>query len=98
MMSVSASRAVPTERPTELVVAVQSPFVRSLRRLMRNPSGRIGLIMVGLFCLVAFVAPYIAPYNPVEQFPGAQLKPPSAQFLLGTDELGRDLLSRLLYG
>jgi peptide/nickel transport system permease protein len=97
-MSVSASRAAPADHPTGTVVAVPSPLMRSFRRLLRNPSGRIGLVMVGLFCFVALVAPYVAPYNPVEQFPGAQLKPPSAQYLLGTDELGRDLLSRLLYG
>lgn len=97
-MSVSASRASTVERTAETMVTVESPLVRSLRRLLRNPSGRIGLVIIGFFCAVALVAPYVAPYNPVEQFQGAQLRPPSGQYLLGTDELGRDILSRLLYG
>jgi ABC-type dipeptide/oligopeptide/nickel transport system permease subunit len=98
MMDVSASRPLTDDHPTQPVVAVQSPFARAMGRLMRNPSGRIGFLLVGLFCLVALLAPVVAPYDPVEQFPGAQLRPPSAQFPLGTDDLGRDILSRLLYG
>ena len=47
---------------------------------------------------MAIAAPWIAPYDPLLQHPGAELRPPGPDFLLGTDELGRDLLSRILYG
>ena len=97
-MSVSTSTTMAAEHASAPAVVVQSPFARAMVRLMRNPSGKIGLVLVGLFCLVALVAPYAAPYDPVEQFPGAQLKPPSPEYPLGTDDLGRDILSRLLYG
>jgi ABC-type dipeptide/oligopeptide/nickel transport system permease subunit len=46
----------------------------------------------------AIRASAIAPYNPTEQFPGSELAAPSARFLLGTDNLGRDILSRLIFG
>lgn len=97
-MSLSASPASMVTRPTETLVSVPSPLVRSLRRLLRNPSGRIGLAIIAVFVVLAITAPLLAPYDPVEQFQGAQLKPPGAQFWLGSDELGRDILSRLLYG
>ncbi len=53
---------------------------------------------MALFILVAYLGPLIAPYDPVELHLNAQLKAPSAQYLLGTDELGRDILSRIIYG
>jgi len=53
---------------------------------------------MALFVLVAYLGPLIAPYDPIELHLDAQLKPPSAQYLLGTDELGRDILSRIIYG
>ncbi|RDJ21296.1 ABC transporter permease [Bosea caraganae] len=58
----------------------------------------IGAIGVGIIVLLALVAPWIAPYDPNAQHLAARLRPPSAQYLLGTDHLGRDLLSRLLHG
>jgi peptide/nickel transport system permease protein len=65
---------------------------------MRNRLGRIGVVIVGIFILVSIGAPLIAPYDPIEIFPGDELLPPSLRYLLGTDELGRDILSRILYG
>jgi peptide/nickel transport system permease protein len=97
-MGVSTQRAVIAVRRDEATVSVPSPMMRAARRILRNPSGAIGLSVLGAFCLVALVAPYIAPYDPVAQFPGDQLKPPGAQYWLGTDDLGRDVFSRLLYG
>ena len=73
------------------------------RGLLRRPGGIVGLaITVSLLAVAAF-APVIAPHSPYYQFPNGLLNDgspvgPSAQFLLGTDALGRDLLSRLLYG
>ena len=51
-----------------------------------------------LFICFALFASYLAPYDPLETFYDHMLEPPSAQFLFGTDQLGRDLFSRILYG
>ncbi|WP_312364665.1 ABC transporter permease [Ensifer sp.] len=77
--------------------------MRALKTMVRQPAALFGLIVVALVVLLAIAAPLIAPYSPDEQmFDGLTLEgaplPPSAQFLLGTDTLGRDLFSRLLYG
>jgi peptide/nickel transport system permease protein len=67
-------------------------------RLVRNPAGLTGLVIVlGLF-VVALAAPVIAPYDDAAQDISSRLQGPSADHLLGTDQLGRDLLSRLLHG
>ncbi|MBK5569036.1 ABC transporter permease [Ensifer sp. SSB1] len=74
-----------------------------LKAMFKQPAALFGLVVVALVVLLALAAPVIAPYSPDEQmFDGLTLEgaplPPSAQFLLGTDTLGRDLFSRLLYG
>ena len=74
-----------------------------LKSMLRQPAALFGLVVVALVVLLALAAPLIAPYSPDEQmFDGLTLEgaplPPSTQFLLGTDTLGRDLFSRLLYG
>lgn len=58
----------------------------------------LGLIIVAIFVVVAFLAPYLAPYDPLKQNLVNMLKPPSAKHWLGTDEMGRDILSRLIHG
>src|SRR5256885_7223515 len=68
------------------------------RRLRRSRTAVFGLVITVLFILLAIIGPYIAPYSPTRQSLINQLQPPSAQYWLGTDELGRDILSRLLYG
>ena len=64
----------------------------------RRPLGAIGAAIVLLMLLVAVIAPWIAPYDPVAVDFGAMLSPPSAKHWLGTDSFGRDVLSRLIYG
>ena len=66
--------------------------------VVRSPTGLLGFLVALLFVALAAFAPLVAPYSPYEQHQGQILQPPSAQFVLGTDELGRDLLSRVLYG
>lgn len=75
-----------------------SPWRLGLRRLRRNRLATAGGIFLGVLALLALLAPLIAPY-PYDHvnLPDA-LRPPSASHWLGTDSLGRDLLSRLLYG
>ena len=73
-------------------------YTAAFRSVLRNPIGRAGLIIVGIFVLAALITPVIAPYDPIKIYPGEELLPPSSRYLFGTDELGRDLLSRILYG
>jgi peptide/nickel transport system permease protein len=64
----------------------------------RSPLTAAGLVLISILALIAVLAPLIAPANPLEQVLSARLKPPSAAHWLGTDQLGRDLLSRMIYG
>ncbi|HET7769120.1 MAG TPA: ABC transporter permease [Chloroflexota bacterium] len=76
----------------------QNFYVSTARRLLRSRSGTAGLIALILLVVVAIFAEPLAPYDPLEQFADRQLMPPSAQHLFGTDDLGRDILSRVIYG
>ncbi len=67
-------------------------------RLFRARLAGIGLVIIVTFILAAICAPLIAPYSPTKQKVTNSLKPPSAEYILGTDELGRDIFSRVLYG
>lgn len=64
----------------------------------RQPVGSIGMFLVMAFGLAGILAPLISPYNPTANDFGAMTEPPSWTHWLGTDQLGRDLLSRILYG
>ena len=66
--------------------------------LRRNRLSWVGLVLLALIVGAAVLAPLIAPYDPVQQHIIHRLRPPSAQFWLGTDTYGRDVLSRLIYG
>ena len=76
----------------------RSPALSLLRAIVRNRLATLGLVVVCLFLLMAIFAPLIAPYGADEQYLYAVLAPPSLEHWLGTDNLGRDLLSRLIYG
>jgi peptide/nickel transport system permease protein len=82
--------------------ATQSPrrrrWDRLRRRFLRRPAAVFGLVLATVFVLVAVFAPALAPYGDAESDFSALLQPPSMAHLLGTDELGRDLLSRVVYG
>jgi peptide/nickel transport system permease protein len=60
--------------------------------------GLFGAIVVLLLVIGAIAAPLISPFDPIEQHPGSELLPPGGRVLLGTDNLGRDLLSRIIFG
>ena len=70
----------------------------ALRLLLRRKAAVFGLIVVVLFVLVALLAPWIAPHDPLATSWSAVRKAPSAAYWLGTDEIGRDVLSRVIWG
>jgi peptide/nickel transport system permease protein len=71
---------------------------RSLKRWYQNGPLLAGMIIVGIVVLVAVLAPLISPYDPIKQDLLSTLQPPSWAHWLGTDKLGRDVLSRLMWG
>ncbi len=74
------------------------PWRRALRRLRRRPGAMFGLVVVLGFVVLALAAPWIAPYDPVATSWGDIRKAPSAAHWFGTDEIGRDVLARVIYG
>ncbi len=79
-------------------VPALSSRARTRMALMRSPLTVAGFILILVFGVSALLAPLIAPYGPIEQILSERLQPPSLTHLLGTDQLGRDLFSRLLFG
>ncbi|WP_409289827.1 ABC transporter permease [Peribacillus sp. SCS-37] len=77
--------------------------LKVLKRLIRNPWALLGVILVLGTVICAFFAPYIAPFTPTEASLRSRLDPPmwldsTSSYLLGGDQIGRDLLSRIIYG
>lgn len=75
-----------------------TPGYESWKRFKRNPTALIGLVVVCLLILVAIFAPLIAPYDYQTQDFMAMMQKPSAAHLFGTDNFGRDIFSRCIYG
>ena len=75
-----------------------SPARRALRRLLRRRGAMLGLAIVAFFVLLALLAPIVAPYDPIATSWSAVRKAPSMDYLFGTDEIGRDVLSRVVWG
>jgi peptide/nickel transport system permease protein len=73
------------------------PRTRSLRRLARHPTALLGIVLVGTFLGLALTAPLVSPFDPTAQ-PARRLLPPGGRYLLGTDEFGRDVFSRIVHG
>lgn len=78
------------------MVEVKSKF--AWKRLKKYPATILGFAIVGFFFLMAFFGPFIAPYGYSEQELRDRLQPPSKEHLLGTDQFGRDVFSRVLIG
>ncbi len=96
--------------PTTITRPPRSLWSDAWHRLLRNRAAVGGAIVILLFSLVAILAPFLAPHNPVQVFPNSRYLPPAWEkvgpggkagnpdFLLGTDSIGRDVLSRVIYG
>ena len=78
--------------------ALETPGRRAWRRLKRRKGAMVGLAIILMVVAAAVLAPWIAPYDPIQQSWSAVRKAPSAAHWFGTDEVGRDLLSRILFG
>jgi len=87
-----------SERPASRRQARLGQYYRQWRALKQNPLALIGLSIVVILLIIAATAPLIAPYNPLAQNLDQRLLPPSAAHFFGTDALGRDIFSRILYG
>ncbi len=95
----STAEILPPNKPgQDEAMLVESPSRRAWRRLLRRRGAVVGLAVIALLVVVAVLAPLVAPYDPAAQSYSTVRKPPSAAFWLGTDEVGRDLLSRIIYG
>lgn len=81
----------------DLVTAAPGPLT-ALRRMLRHPGGAFGVVVIAIEVLAAVLAPWLAPHDPLHTYQDYVLSPPSGRFVLGTDEVGRDVLSRIVYG
>ncbi len=77
---------------------METPTMLVLKRLRKSRGALIGAVM--LLCLVslAILAPKVSPYDPIKMSPRESLRPPSNKHLMGTDDLGRDIATRVLFG
>jgi peptide/nickel transport system permease protein len=96
-MTVAAGRIAPPAEGTDDLI-IESPRRRAWRRLKRRPAAMVALAIVAMIVLAAILAPLMAPYDPTQQSWTAVRQPPSAAHWFGTDEVGRDVFSRVLYG
>lgn len=72
--------------------------MRAWRRFRHHPPALIGLGIIMTFLVLALFAPIISPYDPVQQDLSSAIQPPSGEHWFGTDQLGRDIATRLMYG
>jgi len=77
----------------------RSSYLRDAwRHLRRNPIAIVGFVIIASFVLTAIIAPYVSPHDPLDTNPLDKLQAPNSTHLFGTDQLGRDILSRVLCG
>jgi peptide/nickel transport system permease protein len=100
LTDIARSRQTRNQQDVPDFSQVQSPGrLKSIaRNLRRNPVVIVGMVVVILWVMLAILAPVIAPQDPLQQDVSNRLQPPGETSLMGTDELGRDIFSRVLYG
>jgi peptide/nickel transport system permease protein len=86
------------ESPQSRLQARLGGGYRVLAALWRNPLAVLGAVIILLLIVAAIFAPFIATHSPTSQNLSARLSPPSAEYWMGTDELGRDIWSRVIFG
>lgn len=89
-------------QPLESSAIILRPHVsywaRFWRRALRSPQGIAGTLIVALFAFTAIFGPLLAPYSPTKMTMSKRLASPSPEFIMGTDDFGRDVYSRILHG
>src|SRR5215475_8653197 len=90
--------ALPAIRISDSADELESPTRRALRRLFKRKGAVAGLVVISTFILLALFAPLVSPYDPIATSWSLVRKPPTALHWFGTDELGRDILARVIYG
>ena len=81
-----------------LAASVETPTVRAIRRFKRRRGALVALAVISIFVAAAVLAPLVSPYDPDLQTWSAVRKAPSALHWLGTDDVGRDVLARVIFG
>ncbi len=87
-----------TERKKSKIKQSRGAFYHAFKGLLRNRSALVGLMMVSVLAVVGILAPVLAPHDPLQRAMRERLTPPSSNHWLGQDELGRDILSRVIHG
>jgi peptide/nickel transport system permease protein len=95
---VVGQQAIPADGVATLRRGARSPLLDTTRKVLRAPMAVPCLSIILVFTVCALFAPLLAPYSPTEQRASEALQPPSLSHPLGTDNLGRDVLSRMMYG
>lgn len=98
MSQTAASASVHSENAQLLSTKPENPWLIAIRKFRKNKLAIFGLVMMVIIILIAVFAKQIAPYDPAKIDLLATNAPPSKAHLLGTDVIGRDVFSRLLYG
>lgn len=94
----SNSMVVAVAPPAAKPARSETMWAQTSRRLRKSHAAIFGMVVVVFLVLVAIFADVIAPHSPTANNPSATFQAPSAQHLLGTDQLGRDMMSRIIYG
>jgi peptide/nickel transport system permease protein len=97
-MASTASTGVTAETATLARAPERSRWASGLRTLFGNPVTVIAAVFLLLVVLAAVFAPLLTPHDPTFLDPGVRLQAPSREFLMGTDDRGRDIFSRVIYG
>lgn len=87
-----------SERALSDVLPQSTLFLDAMRRLLRHKLALVGIFILTVFLISAFFAPWLAPYDPIAQELLNRKQPPSPEHILGMDEVGRDILSRIIFG
>ena len=98
MTEAAAEAALSTARGAIALENVETPAARAVRRFKRRKGALLALGVIAIFVAAAIFAPLISPYAPDLQTWSAVRKPPSALHWFGTDDVGRDVLARVIYG
>lgn len=98
MTSDIREEVVPLSAASHAGSSARATWTNAIRQLARQPLSLLGSLLVALFIILAIFGPVIAPYRYDTVIRGAARQPPSAEHLLGTDRLGRDVFSRVVWG